>query len=144
MGRQGGMAEGVAHAPDASFAFADSCADCETGGTKRRPMYRCEITRWQGHAASRIHVTCRPSIVFERPPRATEGGTLLPRLCSPLLFFAFVDLEGVQGARTRLVSSLLTSFPDACRSRVNDERGVNVRGYSSSEFRPAAITAWSS
>ena len=35
-----GVAEGVAHAPDASVAAADNCADCETGGKQRRPIDR--------------------------------------------------------------------------------------------------------
>lgn len=44
-GEEGGMAEGVAHAPDASFALADICAGCDTGGTNRRPMHHCELAR---------------------------------------------------------------------------------------------------
>ena len=36
--RDRGVAEGVAHAPDCSFTAADSRAECDTGGTERRPL----------------------------------------------------------------------------------------------------------
>ena len=38
-----GVAEGVAHAPDAYFAAADSRAHFDAGGTERRPVQRSEV-----------------------------------------------------------------------------------------------------
>jgi hypothetical protein len=37
-GEEGGMAEGVAHAPLVSDSDTDSGTDADTGGTERRPM----------------------------------------------------------------------------------------------------------
>jgi hypothetical protein len=48
-GEEGGMAEGVAHAPDASFAAADSGVDGDAGGTVRRPDCRGEVVQTEGH-----------------------------------------------------------------------------------------------
>jgi len=53
------VAEGVAHAPDASFTAADGRADCVTGGTERRPLRCNEVVQAQGHSridVSRNHV----------------------------------------------------------------------------------------
>jgi hypothetical protein len=45
----GGVAEGVAHAPDASATAADNRAHCETGGTERRPVHRNEVAHCKEH-----------------------------------------------------------------------------------------------
>ena len=47
--RDRGVAEGVAHAPDASVTAADSRADCDTGGTERRPVQRSEVAHCKEH-----------------------------------------------------------------------------------------------
>ena len=44
-----GVAEGVAHAPDASVTAADSRADCDTGGKERRPIDRGEVADRKEH-----------------------------------------------------------------------------------------------
>ena len=48
-GRDRGVAEGVAHAPDASITAADNCADCDTGGKQRRPINRGEVADRKEH-----------------------------------------------------------------------------------------------
>jgi hypothetical protein len=47
--RDRGVAEGVAHAPDASATAADNRAHCETGGTERRPVHRNEVAHCKEH-----------------------------------------------------------------------------------------------
>ena len=47
--RDRGVAEGVAHAPDASVTAADSRADCDTGGKERRPIDRGEVADRKEH-----------------------------------------------------------------------------------------------
>jgi hypothetical protein len=45
----GGVAEGVAHAPDASVTAPDSRADCDTGVKERRPIDRGEVADRKEH-----------------------------------------------------------------------------------------------
>jgi hypothetical protein len=47
--RHRGVAEGLAHAPDASGTAADSRADCDTGGKQRRPIDRGEVADRKEH-----------------------------------------------------------------------------------------------
>jgi hypothetical protein len=48
-GRDRGVAEGVAHAPDDSATAPGSGADCDTGGKERRPIDRGEIADRKEH-----------------------------------------------------------------------------------------------
>jgi hypothetical protein len=48
-GRDRGVAEGVAHAPDDS-ATAPGGADCDTGGKERRPIDRGEVADRKEHS----------------------------------------------------------------------------------------------
>jgi len=50
--RDRGVAEGVAHAPDASFIAGDSRAHSDTGGRKRRPPPGAEVAHWPDHRRS--------------------------------------------------------------------------------------------
>jgi hypothetical protein len=82
-----GVAEGVAHAPDVSFTASDSRADCDTGGTKRRPLHRSEIAQSQGHqpidlAVKDVHATAR--LTESCAPRR---GNIAPESAFPPLFF---------------------------------------------------------
>jgi hypothetical protein len=43
------MAEGVAHAPDASVTTAGNRADCNMGGKQRRPIDRGEVADRKEH-----------------------------------------------------------------------------------------------
>jgi hypothetical protein len=47
--RDRGVAERVAHAPDASVTAADSRADCDRGGKDRRPIDRGEVADRKQH-----------------------------------------------------------------------------------------------
>jgi hypothetical protein len=80
-GEEGGSEVGVAHAPDASATAADSRADCDTGGTQRRPD-RNEVDTAKNIAESNATRTTlsQPQLGTEQ---LTVGGTLLPRFCSP-------------------------------------------------------------
>ena len=77
------VAEGVAHAPDLSGTVADSRADCDKGGTERRPtdaaksLTRREIDK--SICIDHVHARAR----FDGGAGRPEGGTLLPSLCSP-------------------------------------------------------------
>ena len=44
-----GVAEGVAHAPDASFTAANGRTDCYTGGTERRPLWYSQAVQSKTH-----------------------------------------------------------------------------------------------
>jgi hypothetical protein len=85
------MAEGVAHAPDASFNAADSRADCDTGGVQRRPVHRCELAEREGHRPTPLSGDRVDTAARATAGHGGCGGTLLPRLRSPLFFFAFGD-----------------------------------------------------
>jgi hypothetical protein len=125
-GEEGGMAGGVAHAPDASFTIADSRPDCDTGGTERRqltasnqhiakdiagsvsrafkltsPRRRRSVARGEGEHCSHVCVPPRSG----RDWRATGGETEVsegPRSFRPDLF------TGLAGSyRERLIWSEL-------------------------------------
>jgi len=124
-GEEGGIAEGGRSRPRRLFVAADRRADCDTGGTERRPVPQSEVAHCERRQASRD-----PSDQGSRPPSdgeplAGEGGTMLPRLRSPLPSSLSGILRGVQGARTRVVNSLGLT-PDASSGFVR-ERDVNVR-----------------
>jgi hypothetical protein len=80
------VAGGVAHAPDVSCTVADSRADCDTGGTKRRPTHRSEIAHSQGHRpidlySTNVHAAAR----FDGEPHGQKGEHS-SRVCVPPVF----------------------------------------------------------
>ena len=58
-----GVAEGVAHAPDDSLTAADSRADCDTGGTERRPLTPHQTRRLQRTSPN----LSRPALAWTSP-----------------------------------------------------------------------------
>jgi hypothetical protein len=80
------MAEGVAHAPDVSCAVADSRTDCDTGGTKRRPL--------TPHRTCRLRTTLQnpshPALEWTWPALASQEragrGNTAPVSVFPLSF----------------------------------------------------------
>ena len=61
--RDRGVAEGVAHAPDDSLTAADSRADCDTGGTERRPLTPHQTRRLQRTSPN----PSRPALAWTSP-----------------------------------------------------------------------------
>ena len=71
--------------PQMSPALLPTAApDCDTGGTKRRPMHRGEVVHSQRHRPIDLKSprSCRRA--FRRRAARPEGGTQLPSLCSPV------------------------------------------------------------
>ena len=82
-GEVGGRKVGVAHAPDASSSAANSRADSDTGGTKRRPRQRSETTHSQGHRPIDLHPgNVHATACFDGEPRV-EQGEHSSRVCVP-------------------------------------------------------------
>ena len=98
--RQIRVAEGVAHAPDGSVTAPDSGADCDTGGKERRPIDRGEVADRKEHRS-----------LLNSEPRTSKAGPLLPGLCSPLLFFAFVYSGSLQGPKISRRQTRLEGVP---------------------------------
>jgi hypothetical protein len=74
--RDRGVAEGVAHAPDASVTTADSRADFDTDGEERRPFNASEGADYQEHRGSSAGQVGRPAReLSRRTARGTQGTT---------------------------------------------------------------------
>jgi hypothetical protein len=73
-----GVAEGVAHAPDASLTAADSRADSYMGGKQRRPLNRSKVARWQGHRRGVVLVIASTEPRAERASSVPERGNTAP------------------------------------------------------------------
>ena len=119
--RHRGVAEGVAHAPDASVTVADSRADCDPGGTERRPPTPHRTPRL-GRTSPNLS---RPAVEWTSPrtPRSTARvkGEHCSRVCVPPLFSYFrseleqprVSLRRRQRPRS-LRPDLLTGLVESC------------------------------
>jgi hypothetical protein len=80
-----GVAEGVAHAPDASATAADSRAHFDAGGTERRPVQRSEVAHRKEHRrinAPRTYVDPAARLEANRSPR--RGNTAPKSVFPPL------------------------------------------------------------
>jgi len=108
------VAEGVAHAPDASFTWCTAAAPTAT----RAAQSAAQFTAANSHRAKDIWRTAflgkdvYPPRVGMRAAR-DGGGTLLPRLRSPLSFFAFVDSAASSGGELACESAIIGRFPMA-------------------------------
>ena len=99
---------GVAHAPDISFAPTNSRADCDTGGTKRRPVHRSEVAQNEGHRQNgpdrQGRRFCR---AFDRESPAMEGERS-SRVCVPPSFSPLSRiLTASRGVRVRMRSTFV-------------------------------------
>ena len=81
-----GVAEGVAHAPDASITAADNCADCHTGGKQRRPIDSGEVADSTEHRPRHpeVHSRSRPGSLNREP--CMSRGDHCSRVCVPPAF----------------------------------------------------------
>jgi hypothetical protein len=70
------VAEGVAHAPDASFTAADSRADRHVGGIRRRPVHRDEVEHCKEHRrVNAAHNDVDPAARLEANRSPRRGNT---------------------------------------------------------------------
>jgi hypothetical protein len=107
-GRDRGMAEGIAHAPDASVTAADSRADCDTGGEERRPFHASEVADCQEHQEVRHAKPVAQSASWTDEICDKRRGTTPPgSVVSPRFFFAFALQAAPRRERTRTVSAHL-------------------------------------
>ena len=137
-GEEGGMAEGVAHAPDASFAAADSRADCDTGGTERRPLHRGEVLTAKDIGKSTLPSTQVDSAagICTRAVREQEGERC-SRVCVPPSFSSLSRIltasrgeRAASEARSRHARDCAARPPEPRRNRPvkRDARGAPDRG----------------
>ena len=101
------MAEGVAHAPDASVNAVDSRADCDARGKGRRPLDRGEVADVKQHRhftwVTQITVLGGELIIELR----TSQGDHCSRVCGPPAFSSLLrTLPASRGARSRAESSV--------------------------------------
>ena len=85
-----GVAEGVAHAPDASATAADSRAHFDAGGTERRPVQRSEVAHRKEHRginAPRNHVDQATRLATNSSPGRgnTAPASVFPLLCGTFI-----------------------------------------------------------
>ena len=99
--RVGGVAEGVAHAPDVSLTAADGRAHSDTGGTKRRPLHRGEVAQSQGHRPVDLKSTPSTPPRVSTASRAPKTGTTAPESVVPLPFLDRSPTVRNQGDGTR-------------------------------------------
>ena len=81
--RDRGVAEGVAHAPDAFVTAGDSRADCDTVDTKRRPLRRRELLQFQGHRLVDLVVPAGSCSATRRRKKLQGPGEHCSRACVP-------------------------------------------------------------
>ena len=107
-----GVAGGVAHAPDPTFAAVDSRADCDTGGTsRRRPVQRSEVAHSEEHRQFELpgNQAILPS--HSRAPRCATEGERCSRVCVPLSFSSLSQiLTASRGERARSEARSPTRF----------------------------------
>jgi hypothetical protein len=98
-----GVAEGVAHAPDASVTAPDSRADCDTGGKERRPIDRGEVADRKEPSPLHRLTQSRSSRGWLISEPLTSTGDHCSRVCVPPSFSSLSQiLPASRGARTRI------------------------------------------
>ena len=85
-----GVAEGVAHAPDAYFAAADSRAHFDAGGPERRPAHHSEVAHRKEHRginARRNHLDQATRLATSSSPGRgnTAPASVFPLLCETFI-----------------------------------------------------------
>jgi hypothetical protein len=129
----GGWQRGSPHAPDGSFTAADGRADCDTGGTERRPLHGGEVIRLQRHRSIDLKSTTftPPSVLTHS--RAPRRGNIAPesvfapvfRQSSPTVrnqgdgtgMRRPVGLGGYEGPCAPVRGSILTRVPPSSIDR---------------------------
>ena len=114
-----GVAEGVAHAPDASATVADSRADRNAGGTRRRPIQYCELAQGEGHRQINLPGNDVDPAARSTASRARERGNAAPASAFPPPFLRFHGFARVQRKETRIRSGINGPLPTALARRLN-------------------------
>jgi hypothetical protein len=91
-GEEGGMAEGVAHAPFVSDSDIDSGTDADTGGTNRRPMRPREVQRRQRVPDRASPLRSTPTCLLRRAKCIRPWGNGAPAFAFPPLSLRFRGL----------------------------------------------------
>jgi hypothetical protein len=91
------VAEGVAHAPDASVTTAGNRADCDTAANSAARLTVVKLLIAKNIATSPTDAITFLSRPVDQRTVHEQGGPPLPSLCSPLLFFAFMASAASRG-----------------------------------------------
>jgi hypothetical protein len=113
------VAEGVAHAPDASFTAANSRVDCDTGGKERRSLRRSEIAHCQEHRRIDAPPDQIDPAARWMASSASKRGNTAPESVFPLFFFARALSDGIQDGETSLQEVHHRSFATVLVEAVN-------------------------
>jgi hypothetical protein len=110
-GEEGGMAEGVAHAPLVSDSDIDGGTDADPGGTERRPVRPREVQHRQRVPDRASHLRSAPTCLLRRAQCKRSWGNGAPGFAFPPLSLRFLGLgrnpeEGGAGHLSELTGGL--------------------------------------
>jgi hypothetical protein len=115
----GGVAEGVAHAPDASVTALTAAPTATRAAKSAARLTAVKLLIAKNIATSPTDAITFLSRLVDQRTAHEQGGPLLPSLCSPLLFFAFADSAGVQRSENSHLNSMFDPLATVLAQRIH-------------------------